>query len=98
MGLPSFGYKCFNDYYEADINFDPAIKGTTSFDKTLEQLQLHDTLCESIGKPYAYISGILFKESPSSDVANNLIKNGIEFTYTPSRYLPIKWPNIKNLF
>ena len=98
MGLPSFAYKCFNDYYQSDIDQDPPVQGTPSFDRVLEQLRLHDQLCEAIGKPHAYISGAFFKESPSSDLTQKLREFGFDFTYTPSRYIPIKWPKIPNLF
>ena len=98
MGLPSYAHKCFNDYYQSDIDQDPPVKGTPSFDRVLEQLNLHDQLCEKIGKPYAYISGAFFKESPIPDIVQKLSNLGFEFTYTPSRYLPIKWPQIPGLF
>lgn len=98
IGLPSFAFKCFNDYFQSDIDQDAATLGTPSFEKVLEQLSLHDALCEGIGKPYAYISGILFKETPSPVFVKNLIDYGFDFRYTSSRYLSIKWPNIINLF
>ena len=98
MGLPSFAYKCFNDYYQSDIDQDPPIHGTPSFDRVLEQLSLHNQLCEAIGKPHGYISGAFFKESPSSELAQKLRDFGFEFNYTPSRYISIKWPKIPNLF
>jgi hypothetical protein len=98
IGLPSFGFKCFNDYFQSDIDQDAATQGTPSFERVLEQLSLHDKLCEATGKPYAYIASLLFKETPSPVLVNDLIDQGFDFRYTSSRYLSIKWPNINNLF
>lgn len=95
MGLPSFAAKNFNDFYDKQWNVQSATPGIEGFDKTLEQIQLHDTVCEVSGKPYSYVTGLLFKETPSAEIIKKLTEMGYQFTFTPTRYLPIAWPDFE---
>jgi hypothetical protein len=95
MGLPSFAIKNFNDFYNPEWNIQESKQGVEGFDKTFEQIQLNNTLCEITGKSYSSITGLLFKETPSSEVVSKLISAGYQFDFTPSRYLPIAWPNFE---
>jgi ubiquinone/menaquinone biosynthesis C-methylase UbiE len=96
MGLPSFAIKNFNDFYNPDWNSQDARPGIEGFEKTLEQIQMHDKVCEITGKAYSYITGLLFKETPSTSIVRQLSELGYQFNFTPTRYLPIKWPNLKS--
>jgi len=93
MGLPSYAIKNFNDFYNPDWNNQEAKLGNLGFDKTIEQIQLHNKVCEITGKSFSYITGLLFKETPSSHTINKLNLLGYHFNITPTRYLPIAWPN-----
>ena len=95
MGLPSFAIKNFNDFYNPQWNSQESKTGVEGFDKTLEQIQLNNTFCEITGKAYSSITGLLFKETPSTDTVKNLTLAGYQFNYTPTRYLPIAWPNFE---
>jgi len=92
MGIPSFAMKNFNDFYNPEWNNQAGTPGVEGFDRTLEQIQMHDTLCQVTGKAYSYITGLLFKETPSPHIVNQLSHLGYQFTFTPTRYLPIQWP------
>ena len=94
MGLPSFAFKNFNDFYNPQWNSQEGKLGFEGFDKTVEQIQLNDTVCEVTGKSYSSITGLLFKETPSSDIVSKLGAKGYQFNFTPTRYLPIAWPNL----
>ena len=94
MGLPSFATKCFNDFYNAEWNTETATIESPGFAKTKEQILLHDKVCEITGKPHSYITGLLFKQTPDPSVIEKLIALNYTFTYTPSRFIPIKWPNL----
>ena len=93
-GLPSFATKCFNDHYNDEWCSQPATPDSDGFKKMKEQIELHDLACANIGKPYSYITGILFKQTPQPSVANHLKEIGYEFEITRTRFLPIKWPKI----
>jgi hypothetical protein len=92
MGAMAYGCKSFNDFYQPDWASQPALDSSDGFAKTKEQIQLHDYACEQIGKPYAYLTGMLFKRTPSSEICNQLRDAGFEVTPTPTRYVPISWP------
>ena len=92
IGLPSFAIKNFNDFYNPEWNSQEGRPGIDGFDKTFEQIQMHDTACEITGKAYSYITGMLFKETPSTDIIKKLTALGYQFNFTPTRYLPIAWP------
>ena len=94
MGLPSFATKCFNDYFNGEWLSQPATPDSDGFKKTKEQIELHDLACATIGKPYAYITGILFKQTPQPEIVTHLKEIGYEFEITRTRFLPIKWPKI----
>jgi SAM-dependent methyltransferase len=94
MGLPSFAIKTFNDFYNPEWNAQECRPGVEGFDKTVEQIQMHNTVCEITGKAYSYITGMLFKETPASEALNRLILLGYQFNFTPTRYLPIAWPKL----
>jgi hypothetical protein len=63
-----------------------------------KKIILPQYLHDEYGNPLPYIAGAFFKEIPESTVVDHLINVGSKFTNTPSRYLPIKWPDLKNLF
>jgi len=92
MGALAYGSKNFNDFYQADWAHQPATDLSEGFLKTKEQIELHDLACEKIGKPHAYLSGIIFKRAPDATLRQDLINIGFEITTTPSRYIPINWP------
>ena len=94
MGIPVYAIKCFNDYYKAEWAEQPAEPESEGFKNTLEQIQLWDTLCKSSGRPFVYLTGILFKQPPVPVLQEKLKSKGYEITLTPTRYLPLKWPNI----
>ena len=95
MGAMAYGSKNFNDFYNAEWSREQASDYNEGFLKTKEQIEFHDLACEKIGKPYAYLTGMIFKRVPSSMIRNNLINLGFDITLTPSRYIPINWPNLK---
>lgn len=92
MGAMAYGCKSFNDFYQPDWASQPALDSSDGFAKTKEQIQLHDYACEQIGKPYAYLTGMLFKRTPNSEICSQLRDAGFEVTPTPTRYVPISWP------
>ncbi len=92
MGAMAYGTKCFNDFYQADWGPQSATESSEGFIKTNEQIQLHDYACEKIGKPYAYLTGMIFKRVPNADVSHQLRELGFDITSTPTRYVPISWP------
>jgi hypothetical protein len=94
MGIPSFASKGFNDYYDSNYSNQSAEKGVAGFDETKKEINFRDNACKKTGIPESYIIGMLFKETPSPQIIDLLIKNGFNFTYTRTRYIPIKWPNI----
>lgn len=94
LGIPFYGMKCFNDYYENDIAKELIANDGPGFTKTKQQIDLQDKLCSVIGKSSAYITGLLFKQTPSEDERKKMLDLNYEFAFTPTRYLPIKWPNI----
>ena len=94
LGIPNFALKCFNDYYEKEISSELIIENGPGFRKTKEQIQLHDQLCALIGKSSAYITGLLFKQTPTENERSKLANMNYDFTFTPTRYLPIEWPKI----
>lgn len=95
MGLPSYAIKCFSDFYNAEWADQPAEPECEGFKKTLEQIQLWDSFSNTTGKPFNYLTGILFKQSPQPTLMQNLQKQGYEFNFTPTRFLPLKWPDIE---
>ena len=94
IGLPFFAYKCFNDYYKEALSEEPAEPGNKALAETMEQIALHDKVCEIVGKPHTYISGLLFKNTPPREDYERLQKKGFEVVFTPTRFLPIKWPDL----
>jgi SAM-dependent methyltransferase len=92
-GLPSFAIRTFNDIYLAEHSDDCANHGSIGFDKTLEQIQLHDVFCNATGIPKAYITSILFKNTPEPAVASKLREVGFDFRVTRTQYLPLRWPD-----
>lgn len=93
MGLPSYATKCFHDFYLPEYNDQPAIPESEAFQNTVEQIQRHTLVSQGLGLPYSYISGMLFKETPAQESAQKLNALGFEFTYTPTIYIPLKFPN-----
>ncbi|MFA6014053.1 MAG: methyltransferase domain-containing protein [Gallionellaceae bacterium] len=93
MGLPAYATKSFNDYYNAEWASQPATQEHDGFNKTVEQIQLWDHICKLTGSPSSYMTGLLFKRHPNQDVAQKLRSLGYEFNVTPTRFLPLKWPN-----
>jgi hypothetical protein len=98
LGLPCFAFKSFNDFYDENLVKGEPIIGNLDFDTVLEQIKLKDSFCEITGSPSSYITGIFFKESPDHSIIENLNNLGFTFVRTPSRFLPISWPNIPGLF
>jgi SAM-dependent methyltransferase len=94
MGLPFFGFKCFNDWYDPDAAAEIVAENGVGFNKTVEQIALHDRVCEIVGIPYSYITGILFKKTPEPIVADRLRQLGYTLNFTPTRFLPIVWPDL----
>jgi SAM-dependent methyltransferase len=92
MGLSSYATKNFNDFFVAEWAQQAGTEDSEGMLKTREQIALHDQACRATGKPYSYITGMLFKQSPSPELAQRLNAQGYVFTITPTRYLPIKWP------
>ena len=92
MGAMAYGTKSFNDFYQPDWGSQPANENSDGFIKTKEQIELHDLVCEKIGKPYAYLTGMIFKRMPSIEIVKQLRHSGFEITATPTRYMPISWP------
>lgn len=94
LGMGAMGYasKSFNDFYDPNWSMQSATDDSEGFLKTQEQIELHDYACKQIGKPYAYLTGLIFKRAPESGVVDNLIHNGFEINRTPTRYIPIRWP------
>jgi len=93
MGAMAYGSKSFNDFYNADWSKEKASDDNDAFLKTKEQIEFHNLACEKVGKPYAYLTGMIFKRVPSTFIRANLIDLGYDITLTPSRYVPIKWPS-----
>lgn len=91
LGIPSYATKTLNDFFKQEWAEQQANKNSEGYLKTVEQIQLHDKICELTGKPSSYITGIFFKETPSMDVVEQLKSLGYDFTYTPTRFIPIKW-------
>jgi hypothetical protein len=98
LGLPCFAFKSFNDFLDENLVKGEPIIGNLDFDTVLEQIKLKDSFCEITGSPSSYITGIFFKESPDHSIIENLSNLGFTFVRTPSRFLPINWPNIPGLF
>jgi ubiquinone/menaquinone biosynthesis C-methylase UbiE len=94
MGLPFYGFKCFNDWYDPNAAGENITENGPGFRKTIEQIALHDKICEIVGVPYAYITGMLFKKTPAPAVAERLQQLGYELNFTPTRFLPIVWPDL----
>ena len=92
MGAMAYGTKDFNDFFQADWGSQPATEDSEGFIKTKEQIELHDLACEKIGKPHAYLTGMIFKRAPNIEMTNQLCHLGFEITTTPTRYVPISWP------
>lgn len=94
MGLPFYGFKCINDWYEPGIGGEPVIENGPGYRKTKEQIDLHDQLCSITGKPSVYIACMLFKRTPNSETRNRLVQLNYSTTFTPTRFLPIEWPSL----
>lgn len=94
MGLSSYATKNFNDFYVADWAAEKATPDSEGLRKTQEQIALHDIASKQAGTPYSYITGMLFKQSPTPALATALAALGYTYTITPTRYLPIKWPDM----
>jgi ubiquinone/menaquinone biosynthesis C-methylase UbiE len=94
MGLPSYATKCASDFFDKDWASQPATSDSEGFRKTLEQIQFHTQVSSTVGKSYAYITGMLFKQSPSPEQVKMLRDKGYEFSYTPTRFIPLSWPNL----
>ena len=92
MGAMAYGTQSFNDFYQPDWGSQPATEDSEGFVKTKEQIRLHDYACEKIGKPYAYLTGMIFKRAPNIETSQQLHHLGFEITPTPTRYVPISWP------
>lgn len=92
MGALSYATKSFNDFYQPEWAAQPATEDSEGFQKTKEQILLHDLACEKIGKPHAYLTGMIFKRVPDALLAQDLRGLGYEITTTPTRYVPISWP------
>jgi SAM-dependent methyltransferase len=94
MGLPFYGFKCFNDWYEPGLGDELVLNDGPKFKKTKEQIALHDQLCSVTGKPSTYITGLLFKKTPSPETRSVLSQLNYSLSFTPTRFLPIEWPEI----
>jgi ubiquinone/menaquinone biosynthesis C-methylase UbiE len=94
MGLPFYAVKCFNDWYEPGLGEELVSDNGPGFKKTKEQIALHDQVCSIMGKPSTYITGLLFKKTPSPTVRNALSKLNYSLSFTPTRFLPIEWPRL----
>lgn len=92
MGLPAFMVKGFNDFYDPAWAVQPATDESDGFIKTCEQIRLWDYVCSISGKPSSYLTAILFKRVPVPELSQKLQNLGYAFNLTPTRYLPIKWP------
>ena len=92
MGLPSYATKCFHDFYLQEYNEQPATPDSEGFQNTLEQIRMHNLVSKNLGIPHSYITGMLFKETPDQESVQKLRALEFEFTYTPTVYLPLKFP------
>ena len=94
MGLPSYATKCFHDFYLPEYNDQPATPDNEGFQNTLEQIRLHNLVSQNLGIPHSYITGMLFKETPGQETVQKLRSLEFEFTYTPTIYMPLKFPAV----
>lgn len=95
MGLPGFCWKGLNDHYVENLASQPATPDSDGFKKTLEMINLGNHLCAVTGWPYTILIGIIFKEFPSKELGEKLEALGYTLNRTPSKFLPIQWPDIK---
>lgn len=95
MGLPGYAIKCFNDFYNKEWAEQPAEPESEGFKNTLQQIQLWDALCKESGRPFTYLTGILFKQPPIPILQEKLRSKGYDIILTPTRYLPLKWPKMQ---
>ena len=95
MGLSAYATKNFNDFFAPEWASQPATPDSEGLRKTKEQIALHDLACTQGSTPYAYLTGMLFKQAPAPAVVQALTALGYAYTITPTRYLPIRWPNTR---
>jgi SAM-dependent methyltransferase len=94
MGLPFYAMKSFNDWYEPDAAAELVSENGPGFRKTKEQIAYHDQLSSITGKPSHYLTGLLFKNTPNPEIRDSLAQLNYDLSFTPTRFLPIEWPNL----
>jgi hypothetical protein len=94
LGIPSYATLGFNDVYREEWASQAFEEESEGFKNTIEQITLHDQLCSVSGMPQNYVTGILFKETPSPSIIQNLSNLKFDFQITRTRYIPLKWPNL----
>jgi protein O-GlcNAc transferase len=92
LGLPAYGLKGFNDYYDREWARQPANPGSEGFRQTVEQIHRWDQVSAVSGKPTGYLAAILFRQFPSPELTEKLHGLGYAITRAPTRSLPIVWP------
>ena len=94
LGIPAYATLGLNDVYQEEWATQLCEEQTEGYVKTIDQIMLHDQLCSLSGMPHNYVTGILFKETPSPDIIYKLINLNFDFNITRTRYLPLKWPSL----
>jgi SAM-dependent methyltransferase len=89
LGLPGYAVKPFNDIYDSRLNDLESNEQNISLQQI--QLNMQDLFCKASGKPYAYISCILFKSFPNQKIINELKNIGFSIFQTPTIFMPFKF-------
>ena len=94
MGLPVFGWKYFNDYYDEELCKQPALPDNPAMLEFYAKVNARDALAKIGAVSSAYVTAIMFKRFPSLTLTNALGALDFQLKRTPTRLLPLKWPRI----
>jgi len=83
LNLPQLVIYYFNDHYERGVENEKTDEQSALFKKIKNKISDRDRLCKFGLSFYSGIFGIIFKETPSKQLINDLIEYGFEVDQLP---------------
>lgn len=84
MNFNAVAFKGINDYYQPGVEYEKATNNSKLFKKVKRKISLQNWQCRLKLKQYNVTTAIIFKEKLSSDIVEDLRKEGYKVIFLPS--------------
>ena len=84
MNFKAVAFKGINDYYQPGVEYEKATNNSKLFKKVKRKISFKNWQCRLKLKQYGATTAIIFKEKLSSDIVEDLRKEGYKVIFLPS--------------